>query len=143
MITRPSDVAPIRQLLAERVRAIHAKDVDAVAAHYDPDVVMYNLAAPLQIRGLDPQLIRDWFDGYDGPIGYETAHERFFVDGDVAFCHYLYHVTGKLKKGGDVSMWVRATLGLRRRDGAWKIVHGHDSDPFNMETFQALLNLEP
>lgn len=134
---------PIRELLAARVRAIRAKDVEGVAAQYDPDVVMYNLAPPLQTRGLDPDAIRAWFDSYDGPIGCETADERFFVDGDVAFCHYLYHISGTQTSGAAVSMWVRATLGLRRRDGAWKIVHGHDSDPFDMKTFQALLDLQP
>jgi uncharacterized protein (TIGR02246 family) len=138
-----SHEAVLRQLLADRVRAIHAKDVDALTAVYDPDVVLYNLAPPLQTRGLNPQAIRDWFDSYDGPIGCETADERFFVDGDVAFCHYLYHITGRQKSGTDVNMWVRATLGLRRRDGAWKIVHGHDSDPFDMQTFKALLDLKP
>jgi PhnB protein len=135
--------APLRQLLADRVRAIRAKDVEAVAAQYDADVVMYNLAPPLQTRGLDRGAIRTWFDSYDGPIGCETADERFFVDGDVAFCHYLYHISGTQTSGSEVNMWVRATLGLRRGDGAWKIVHGHDSDPFDMQTFQALLDLQP
>ncbi|HEU4556867.1 MAG TPA: nuclear transport factor 2 family protein [Longimicrobium sp.] len=139
----PSDETPIRELLAERVRAIQGRDVDALAAQYGDDVVQYNLAPPLQTRGLDPRAIRDWLDGYDGPVGCETRDERFFVDGDVAFCHYLYHITGTLKTGAEVDMWVRATLGLRRVDGAWKIVHGHDSDPFDMKTFKALLDLEP
>jgi ketosteroid isomerase-like protein len=40
-------------------------------------------------------------------------------------------------------MWVRATLGLRRQGDDWKIVHEHDSDPFDMRTFEALLDLEP
>lgn len=136
--------APLRQLLSDRVHAIHAKDVEAVAAQYDAaEVVMYNLAPPLQTRGLERDTIRAWFDSYHGPIGCETADERFFVDGDVAFCHYLYHITGTQTSGAQVDMWVRATLGLRRRDGAWKIVHGHDSDPFDMQTFQALLDLRP
>lgn len=135
--------APLRQLLADRVRAIRAKDVEAVAAQYDPDVVLYNLAPPLQTRGLDRGAIRAWFDSYDGPIGCETADERYFVDGDVAFCHYLYRTSGTQTTGEEVDMWVRATLGMRRIDGAWKIVHGHDSDPFDMQTFQALLDLQP
>lgn len=141
----PSGLGPesLRQLLAERVRAFRAKDVEAVAAQYDAEVVMYNLAPPLQTRGLDRGAIRAWFDSYDGPIGCETADERYFADGDVAFCHYLYRITGTQTAGSQVDMWVRATLGLRRRDGAWKIVHGHDSDPFDMQTFQALLDLKP
>ncbi|HET7228800.1 MAG TPA: nuclear transport factor 2 family protein [Longimicrobium sp.] len=134
----------LRELLAGRVRAIQAKDVEAVAAQYDEaDVVMYNLAPPLQTRGLNRDTIRQWFDSYDGPIGCETADERFFVGDGVAFCHYLYHISGTQTSGSQVNMWVRATLGFRRHDGGWKIVHGHDSDPFDMKTFQALLDLKP
>jgi ketosteroid isomerase-like protein len=40
-------------------------------------------------------------------------------------------------------MWVRATLGLRRQRDDWKIVHEHDSEPFDMQTFEAPLDLEP
>jgi ketosteroid isomerase-like protein len=54
MLQEPAtDDAPVRKLLADRVRAIQAKDFDALAAQYDAGVVMYNLAPPLQIRGVD------------------------------------------------------------------------------------------
>lgn len=141
--TTESAEAEIRALLDARIRAIHAKDAEALAAPYDADAVIYNLAPPLQMRGIDRGVIDAWLGGYDGPIGCETASERIFVDGDVAFCHYLYHISGRLKQGTDVDMWVRATLGFRRRGGEWKIVHGHDSDPFDMQTFQALIDLKP
>ena len=61
----------------------------------------------------------------------------------MAFCHYLYRISGRQKGGTEVKMWVRATLGLRRQGDDWKIVHEHDSDPFDMRTFEALLDLEP
>ena len=84
-----TDEAPIRKLLADRVRAIRARDADALAAQYDPGVVTYNLAPPLQVRGVDREGLRKWFDRYDGPIGCKTADERIFIGGGVAFCHYL------------------------------------------------------
>lgn len=40
-------------------------------------------------------------------------------------------------------MWVRATLGYRRIDGAWRIVHDHESVPFDPGTGRALIDLEP
>jgi ketosteroid isomerase-like protein len=137
-----SDEAPIRELLAQRVRAIQAKDVDAMVAQYDHDAVIYNIAPPLQTRGVDPEAIRSWFGGYDGPIRCEIAHEQIAVGGDVAFCNFLYRTSGT-HGGREAKMWVRATLGMRRRDDGWKIVHEHDSDPFDMKTFKALLDLEP
>jgi PhnB protein len=39
---------------------------------------------------------------------------------------------------------MRSTLGFRKRDGAWTIVHGHTSVPFNMDgSFTAAMDLEP
>ena len=61
----------------------------------------------------------------------------------MAFGHYLYRVTGTTREGGEVDMWVRATLGLRRIDGEWRITHEHHSVPFDAETGGAALDLEP
>ena len=52
-------------------------------------------------------------------------------------------VSGTMVSGDEVSMWVRATLGCRRIDGEWKIVHDHESVPFDPETGQALTSLRP
>jgi len=62
---------------------------------------------------------------------------------ELAFCSFLYHVGGTLKTGAPVSMWVRATLCCRRMAGRWRIVHDHESVPFDPATGQALISLEP
>jgi ketosteroid isomerase-like protein len=64
------------------------------------------------------------------------------VDGDVAFCHFLYRVSGTTANG-KIGMWVRATVCLRRIDGRWLITHEHDSVPFEPETGKAALDLQP
>ena len=65
------------------------------------------------------------------------------VDGDAAFSHSLSRVTGTLKAGAAVAMWFRTTLGFRRIGGRWLLVHEHSSVPFNAESGQASLGLEP
>ena len=40
-------------------------------------------------------------------------------------------------------MWNRATLCFRKIDGKWRIMHEHDSVPFDPETGLASTNLEP
>ncbi len=65
------------------------------------------------------------------------------ADGDVAFSHALSRVTGKLRTGAEIDMWFRTTLGFRRIDGRWLIVHDHGSVPFNPESGQASLSLKP
>ncbi len=55
----------------------------------------------------------------------------------------MYHVGVTLVSGDEVDMWVRATLGCRRIDGTWRVVHDHESVPFDPETGQAQLGLQP
>ena len=62
---------------------------------------------------------------------------------DVAVAHYLYRVSGTLKDGTEVNMWVRCTLGLQKLDGKWRIVHEHDSVPFDPQTGRAVLDAQP
>ncbi|MBA3249512.1 MAG: nuclear transport factor 2 family protein [Geodermatophilaceae bacterium] len=40
-------------------------------------------------------------------------------------------------------MWVRATVCWRRDDEGWRIVHEHESVPFDPETGAAQLGLAP
>lgn len=140
---RSTSESAIRRLIEARVRAIREKDVNAVLSAYAPDVVMFNLAPPLQTRGTDKNGIAEWFSGYQGAIACEIRDLSIAAGERVAFCHYLYRITGTLTNGQEVDMWVRATLGLRNIAGQWLITHEHDSEPFDMQTFKALLDLKP
>ena len=72
----------------------------------------------------------EWVASFEGAIGWESQ-DVVFADGDVAFSHWLSHVTGTLKTGAEVDMWFRTTLGLQHRSGHWLIVHEHSSSPFD------------
>ncbi len=61
------------------------------------------------------------------------------VGGDVAFVRGL----ARMCAVGQFSMWLRVTLGLCKRDGAWQITYGHESVPFCMDDFRAATDLEP
>ena len=135
----------LRAIVDERIAAVAAKDPKPLAARQHPDIVMFNVLPPLSSRGnaAVEDATQAWFDAYASDIGYEVRDLRVTVDGDVGFCSFLYRVTGTLKAGGDVDMWVRATLGCQRVDGQWSIVHDHESVPFDASTGQALTTLKP
>jgi uncharacterized protein (TIGR02246 family) len=141
--TKSTSEPEIRRLIEDRVKAIHEKDVNAVVAEYAPDVVMFNLAPPLQTKGVDKKGIEKWFSGYQGAIDCEIRDLSISTGDDVAFCHYLYRITGTMTNGKKEDMWVRATLCFRKIEGKWLITHEHDSEPFDMQTFKALLDLKP
>jgi uncharacterized protein (TIGR02246 family) len=135
--------AAIRGLLDARVQAIRAKDADALLSVQAPDLVTFNLAPPLQTTGVDRESVAEWFSWYRGPIDCEIRDLQIRAGDGVAYCHYLYRIRGTRTDGEAVDMWVRATLGFEKRDGQWRITHEHHSEPFDMQTFQALLDLTP
>jgi len=135
--------AEIRELIADRAEAIRNKDVNAILSEYAPDVVMFNLAPPLQTKGADKKGLEMWLSGFQGAIGCEIRDLSISAGDDLAFCHYLYRITGTLKNGEAEDMWVRATLCFRKIQSKWVITHEHDSEPFDMHTFKALLDLKP
>lgn len=137
--------AEIRAIMARRVAAVRAKDAAELVSHHAADVVSYDLLLPLRYEGVEAvrQRGQQWFDGFDGPMGYEVHDLRVYADSDVAFCHGLHHVTGTTKTGQKIDMWWRATQGFQRLDGAWRIVHEHGSVPFDMVTGKVSFDLKP
>lgn len=135
----------IRKVLERRAAAITAKNVDQMMASVAEDIVSYDVGTPLRQRGAE--VVRErllaWFAGYDGPIGYDLEELEVRGDAKLAFSFSLVHVTGRVKTGDEVSMWVRSTIGWERRDGVWLAVHEHMSDPMDFESGRARTDLTP
>lgn len=139
------DTDSIRRIIDKRVAAIHEKDIDALLAHHAQDVMTFDVLDPLRNSGSD--MVREraekWISSYDEAPGYEVRDLSITAGERVAFCHYLYRVSGTLKTGGTIDMWVRATICFIRIEGEWKIVHEHQSVPFDGRTGKASLGLKP
>jgi ketosteroid isomerase-like protein len=139
------DEAAIRALIGERVAALKAKDGARALAVLAPDVVAFELAPPLVAENAtDAAAAQAWLDGFEGPVETEVRELVVHVAGDVAFSHSLNRLRATRNDGRKVDFWMRSTLGFAKREGAWKIVHGHTSVPFRMDgSFTAALDLEP
>lgn len=143
--TSSNDEAQIHDLIQERVAALRAKDSSALTARYAKTVVLYDVVGPLRHVGSDAEAerVREWLSSYRGPIGYEVRDLEVAARNDVAFCHFLYRVSGVMTEGTEVNMWVRSTVCFQRIDGAWTITHEHSSVPFDATTGAASVNLQP
>lgn len=138
----------IRRLIGDRVSAMKAADVAASVARLAPEAVRFGLAPPLVVRGpevRDLNGLQAWLDTFDGAPDYEVRDLEVTVGGDVAFCHSLNRLTATPQGATEsFTLWLRATVGLRRIDGQWKVVHEHESTPFYMDgSFRACVDLEP
>jgi ketosteroid isomerase-like protein len=140
-----TDEVRIRELIEERVQAVHDKNVDKLVSHHARDVVSFDVLPPLQHAGAGTvrQRAEMWLSSYQSSIGYEVRDLSITAGDYVAFCHYLYRVSGTLLDGGKVDMWVRATICLRKIGDEWAIAHEHQSVPFDVQTGKASLDLKP
>jgi SnoaL-like protein len=70
---KTNDEAQIRQLLDNWVNALRAKDIDGLMTHYAPDMLLFDLAPPLQYKGADAyrKSWEEWLPTFQGPVGYE------------------------------------------------------------------------
>jgi ketosteroid isomerase-like protein len=143
----PTAALQIRALLETRLGALRAKDARRFVAAFDSSIVRFDLAPPLRGRGpsvLDPAELQWWLDTWDGDLLVDLAELTITVDGTVAFCHCLEHIQGTRTDGERADMWTRSTLGLRKIDGAWKIMHEHNSVPVYMDgEGRPALDLQP
>jgi PhnB protein len=138
-----TEEAQIRAVLEDWANGLRSKDAARVRSHGANDMVHYSMAPPLVADGSSLNSLERWFATWQGPIGYEFRDLKITAGDDVAFCHCLNHMTGT-QTNGKTDVWFRRTLGLRKIDGRWKIVHAHESVPFYMDgSDKAATDLQP
>jgi ketosteroid isomerase-like protein len=140
-----TDEAAVRAVLGAISNAVRARDVEAMLAHCAPDIATFDMVPPLKHVGADA-VRRVWAAAlatFDSPVEYEVDQLDLAVGSDVAFCRSLNRFGGTTRDGKHIANWLCSTLGLRKLDGQWKVVHEHVSVPFDMKTGKALLDLKP
>lgn len=142
-----TEVDAVQQVVADRTAAYRAGDAERFCAHYAEDVVVFNLAPPLvQPSSSDRGVagMAAWFEGKGGGVWVEVRDLQVTVSGDLALCTSLQSMGARPEAPQPFTLWYRATLGLRRIDGAWLIVHEHTSTPFYMDgSMRAATDLQP
>ena len=142
---RTKNEAAIRNLIDGFVKAIRAKDINGVMSVFDPEVVSFDLGAPLQ-HGGGATFMKRWqelFKSYQSSIEYEVRDLSITVGDDVAFSHSLNRTSGTMKNGQKTDRWLRWTACYRKTNGKWLIVHEQVSVPVDMRSGKAMLDLQP
>jgi ketosteroid isomerase-like protein len=139
------DQSDIRNLIETLHRARHDKDAEAVAAVYEHNAAIANLAPPLYHRGINIHETEAWFETWEGPIDLEAHDFAIFVTGAAAIAFGYFRLAGKKKGATDpVNFWMRTTFALSKKSGRWKIFHEHTSVPFYMDgTLRPAFDLHP
>jgi PhnB protein len=143
-MTASRDEIAVRAVIESMVAATRAKDAAAFIRHLSPEVLSFELPPPLQSTGVDRAGLEAWYATWKGGIDYEVSQLHIHVGGDLALATALNRMGGTKTDGETTSIWIRATLGLRRSGDHWLVIHQHNSVPFYMDgSVKAAVDLTP
>jgi ketosteroid isomerase-like protein len=142
-----TDETQIRELIEARAAVLKTGDAETIVSYFAPEVVQFSLAPPLQqsTDARNPQQLRRWIATFEAPPTREVTQLSITAGPDVAFATSIDCLNATPKgMTGSFSLWYRVTLGLRKIDGRWLIIHEHQSEPFEMDgSFRASVDLRP
>jgi uncharacterized protein (TIGR02246 family) len=120
----------IQELISQWAKAVRDENLDGIRAAHDPDMLMFDVPPPFLSRGLDAYMATwDTFFAWQAkPVQFELRDVAITAGNDVAFATAIGRCCD-LTSGIATPLDFRLTMGFRRQDGKWRIVHEHHSLP--------------
>lgn len=118
----------IRALIEAWAEAARRHDLPAILAHHEQDIVMFDLPPPLQSKGME-EYKATWdlfFKAHKPGRPFDIQELAITAGEDVAFAFAILRCGTDAEPEG---FPFRLTVGLRKIDGAWRVVHEHHSIP--------------
>jgi uncharacterized protein (TIGR02246 family) len=125
-----TDETELRALIEGWSKAVREQDVQAIRASHDPDILMFDVPPPFLSRGLEAYMATwDMFFACQAkPVQFYFRDVDITAGADVAFATAIGRCCD-LSSGEKVELEFRLTMGFRKQDGQWRIVHEHHSIP--------------
>lgn len=129
--TGAHDETSIRELIERWAAAIRARDVNRVVTHASPDTAIFDVRDEVLTWG-NAAYRKSW-DSFlasnADAVALDVDELDITAGVDVAFCHALIYCANAAAGGLRWKLAVRLTIGLRKIDGRWTVVHEHHSVP--------------
>jgi uncharacterized protein (TIGR02246 family) len=125
------DETEILTLIERWAAAVRDQDRTSVAAHHDPDMLMFDVPPPFLSRGLDAYMAtwETFFSMVEKPIAFDFRDIEITAGEDVAFATAIGNCVNIDAGGHREPLQFRLTMGLRKIDGRWRVMHEHHSLP--------------
>ncbi|MGH9881033.1 MAG: YybH family protein, partial [Pyrinomonadaceae bacterium] len=129
--TRTTDEAAIRDLVENWAKAVRHQDLNGILANHSPDILMFDVPRPLQSRGIEAyRKTWDLFFAWAKDYGvFDILEMNVTAGNDVAFVTALMRCAGTEANGEKSELDFRLTIGLRKTNGQWTVMHEHHSIP--------------
>jgi ketosteroid isomerase-like protein len=122
--------AQIRTLVENWAVAVRNKDMDGILAYHSADIVMYDVPPPFQSVGIEAyRSTWDIFFKYTKPGVFDIRELHIIADDHVAFCYATMKCSDKSDSADFVELPFRLTIGLKKINNQWIIMHEHHSIP--------------
>jgi uncharacterized protein (TIGR02246 family) len=125
------DEAEIRALITRWAKAVRDEDRAAIRQDHDPDMLMFDVPPPLVSRGLDAYMAtwEIFFPRAERPVAFDFHDVKVTCGADVAFATAIGKCVDVEPSGKREPLEFRLTMGLRKIDGRWRVMHEHHSVP--------------
>lgn len=131
MSENTKDEVAIRNLVESWANAVRRKDLDAILLNHSPNILMFDVPPPLESKGIEAYK-RTWdlfFSWAHDPVVFRIREISVTAGHDVAFVTALMRCAGREVNGEDIELDFRLTIGLRKIDNQWIVMHEHHSIP--------------
>jgi uncharacterized protein (TIGR02246 family) len=127
-----ADEVLIRKLVENWARAVRNEDIAGILAHHADDMLLFDVPPPVRSKGIDAYR-KSWeslfFPWFKSSAVFDLSELDVCAGDKAAFATCLIHCTGTGGAAGKEELNVRLTIGLRKTDGRWTVVHEHHSVP--------------
>ena len=125
----------VRALVERWARAVHEGDLERVLADHADDIVMFDVPPPYDgVLGMDAY--RDtwppFFTWQQQGASFDIVSMDVTAGDDVAFAHALLRCGTPQELQEEPQNRLRLTIGLRKEQGRWVVVHEHHSFPIKI-----------
>ena len=126
-----SDADDVRAVIDQWTAAVRRRDMAGILENHSSDFVMFDVPPPFQSRGMAAyrKTWEEFFGWSDRKVIFDIADIEIVAGADVAFAFAAMRCQGPGADGAVEPLDFRLTVGLRKIDGRWVIVHEHHSVP--------------
>ncbi|HEX4342293.1 MAG TPA: nuclear transport factor 2 family protein [Verrucomicrobiae bacterium] len=134
-MTKPTmaktEEAEVRELIERWAKAVRDKNIDGILAHHSAEMVMFDVPPPFESVGI--AAYRETWDLFYSsqpePIAFDIQRREVVAGSEVAFAFAHMQCAEEGENGKRTKLDFRLTVGLRKVEGRWTIVHEHHSVP--------------
>ena len=121
----------VRDLLERWAAAVRAKNMPEVLANHAPDFVMFDVPLPFKSMGLAAyeDTWKLFYSSQPDPIAFDIKRLEVVAGDEVAFAFAHMQCIEPTEREQRTPLNFRLTVGLRKIESRWLIVHEHHSVP--------------